>query len=126
MNIDESLLGDIRVVRPSGRLDGATSAEFQARLQQAVSGATAGVIVDFAQVEYISSAGLRVLVAAARQRQDCALAVAALQPIVQEIFRIARFQLVMPIFATVAEAAGAVTTAKDAQPTAGGGGSGSD
>jgi len=126
VDIGESLLGDIRVVHPSGRLDGVTSPEFQARLQEAVGRATAGVIVDFAKVEYISSAGLRVLVSAARQRQDCALAVAALQPIVQEIFRIARFQLVMPVFDTVAEAAGTLTTAKDAQPNAGDSGSRSD
>jgi anti-sigma B factor antagonist len=114
VDIGERLVGDIRVVRPAGRLDGVTSLEFQEHLRQSVSGATTGVVVDFAAVEYISSAGLRALVAAARQRQDCRLAVAALQPIVQEIFRIARFQHVMPIFASVDEAVRALTAAGNA------------
>ena len=121
MDIGESLLGEICVLRPVGRLDGATSPEFQARLLQAVGNAAAGVIVDFAEVAYISSAGLRALVAAARQQKDNRVAVAGLQPIVQEIFRIARFQHVVPIFTSVGEAARSWDPAADARPTAGGG-----
>lgn len=121
MDIGESLLGEICVLRPVGRLDGATSPEFQARLLQAVSAAPTGIIVDFTEVAYISSAGLRALVAAARQQKDNRVAVAGLQPIVQEIFRIARFQHVVPIFASVGEAARSWgEAAADVGPTVGG------
>ena len=49
-------------------------------------------MLDFADVEYISSAGLRVLMIAAKQMRarDAKIAVAALQPMVAEIFAISR------------------------------------
>lgn len=105
MEIGESQLGSIVVLHPVGRIDGATSPDFQARLLQAVAAAAGGVIVDFVAVDYISSAGLRTLMTAMRQRKDRHVAVAALRPVIQEIFTIARFQHVVAIFASVEEAA---------------------
>ncbi len=107
MDIAETQLGNIRILRPSGRIDSATSTEFQATLLKAVADAADGVIVDFAKVEYISSAGFRALMTARRQSKDRFLAVAGLQPVIEEIFNIARFQHVVPIFASVDAAANA-------------------
>jgi anti-anti-sigma factor len=105
MEIGESHLGTAVVLHPKGRVDGSTSAEFQARLLEAVTAAAGGVIVDFTDVDYISSAGLRALMTAIRQRKDRRLAAAALRPVLQEIFTIARFQHVVPIFASAEAAA---------------------
>jgi anti-sigma B factor antagonist/stage II sporulation protein AA (anti-sigma F factor antagonist) len=63
-------------------------------------------VLDLGAVDYVSSAGLRVLMLASRQAraQGGTIVIAALQPVVREIFEISKFTLVFPCFATVAEA----------------------
>lgn len=63
MTIDKILKGEELTVSLSGRLDTVTSPE----LEEELKGATDGIktlIFDMAHLEYISSAGLRVLLAA--------------------------------------------------------------
>jgi len=57
------------------------------------------VVLDFSGVEYISSVGLRVLMVTAKQMrgQAATFAVAALQPVVAEIFAISRFDRVLVV-----------------------------
>jgi anti-anti-sigma factor len=105
VEIKESYLDAVCVLRPGGRIDGGTSQEFQAKLVQAIREAGAGVVVDFSDVDYISSAGLRVIMTGVRQRKDKHLAVACLKPVIVEIFEIARFQHVVKIHPTVEAAA---------------------
>jgi len=102
VEIGQSRSGDALVLRPMGRLDNVSSAEFQATLLRAVMTGGADVIVDFSDVDYVSSAGLRALTAASKTplRQH-KLAVAGLQPAVKEVFAIARLQHVVAIYATV-------------------------
>ena len=108
MQIDVVRLGDLIVLRPVGRLDNATSAEFQARLlqevlQEVMSGA-ADLIVDLAAVEYISSGGLRALITAAKQKPvDRRMAVTGLHAIVQEVFHIAHCEELIPAFGSLDE-----------------------
>jgi anti-anti-sigma factor len=116
VDISESYIDDVCVLHPAGRIDGNSSTEFQAKVMAAVDGAAGGVVVDFADVNYISSAGLRVLMNAMRQRKDHHLAVAALKPVINEIFEIARFQHVVKIFGSVELAVN--SWEKPAQPTA--------
>jgi anti-sigma B factor antagonist len=106
VEIDESREGNRIVLRPVGRLDNQTSAEFQARLLQTTGSGVADIIIDFTAVDYISSGGLRALTTALKQKPaDHRIAVTGLHAIVQEIFAIAGFQQVLPIFATVEDAA---------------------
>jgi anti-anti-sigma factor len=96
---------NILVLAPVGRIDNLTSAAFQARLLAAFGSSSADVVVDLSAVEYISSAGLRALMTASRQKpKERRLAVACLQTIVREIFVISRFSHVVPVFADVEEA----------------------
>ncbi|HJU14910.1 MAG TPA: MBL fold metallo-hydrolase [Stellaceae bacterium] len=105
MDIVESRQADSLILRPIGRIDSLTSAEFQARLLAAVSSGAAVCVVDVSEVEFISTAGLRALFQAARTKgKEQRLAVACPNEVVREIFRIARFSLVFPIFATVEDA----------------------
>jgi anti-anti-sigma factor len=108
VEISERRQANILVLRPVGRVDNLTSAEFQARLVAAVTFAAADIVVDFSSVEYISSAGLRALMAASRLKpKERRFAVACLNSIVSEIFAISRFSYVVPIFTTVEEASAA-------------------
>ncbi len=67
---------------------------------------TSALVLDFSGVEYISSVGLRVLMVAAKEARSCRarIAVAALQPVVDEIFAISRFNHVLEVFPSVREA----------------------
>jgi anti-sigma B factor antagonist/stage II sporulation protein AA (anti-sigma F factor antagonist) len=64
------------------------------------------IILDLSKLNYISSAGLRILMIAAKQvkAQQGTIAVAAMQPVVREIFEISKFTFVLKCFDSVAEA----------------------
>jgi anti-anti-sigma factor len=116
VEVSQSRLGDHLVLHAVGRVDTQTSEAFQTELL-AVADGRADLIIDFAQVEYISSAGFRALMTAARRMpKDRRLAVVALNDIVRELFAIARFHHVVPVFGSSAEAAAA--WAAEAQPRA--------
>ena len=105
MEIGERHVANNLVLQPVGRLDNLTSADFQARLLAAVTSAADDIVIDFSSVEYISSAGLRALMAASRLKpKERRLAVACLNSVVTEIFAISRFGYVVPVFDTVEEA----------------------
>ncbi len=108
MNVGESRLGKYIVWRPTGRLDDATSGEFQARLVAALSDAGADIILDFAAVDYVSSSGLRALISAAKAKPpERRIAVAAFNAVVREVFTISRLHEVLPLSASVEEVAAA-------------------
>ena len=97
---DTALLGVL------GRVDHRSAAELEQALAAAIAQASiaqGGVVLDFAGVEYISSVGLRVLMVAAKQMRANAapFAIAALQPVVAEIFAISRFDRVLSVHADV-------------------------
>jgi anti-anti-sigma factor len=63
-------------------------------------------VLDLSGVDYISSAGLRVLMLARKQAkvQGGTLVVAGLTPVVKEIFEISRFTVVFEVFGSVRDA----------------------
>jgi anti-anti-sigma factor len=118
MDIGERRQANILVLAPVGRIDNLTSAEFQTRLLAAVTSSSADVVIDFSGVEYISSAGLRALMTASRQKpRERRLAAARLNAVVHEIFTISRFSHLVPIFATVEEASAAWETPAQPEPS---------
>ena len=66
MQIDYKRQGDKLICALSGRLDRTTVSELERLLSGTLDGKT-GLILDFERVEYLSSAGLRVLLAAQRK-----------------------------------------------------------
>jgi anti-anti-sigma factor len=105
VDIGERRQANILVLAPVGRIDNLTSPAFQERLLAAVTSGAEDVVVDFSGVDYISSAGLRALMIASRQKPTGRrLGVAHLNAVVHEIFTISRFSHLVPIFLTVEEA----------------------
>ena len=116
MELTERRAGKTVVLAPAGRIDMATADQFRERLIPLITSAAAGgesVVLDFSDVDYISSAGLRVLMLAAKEARSSGskIAVAALQPLVNEIFQISRFDKVLPCHGAVNEAVAAVSAA---------------
>ena len=61
------------------------------------------MLIDFSGIAYISSIGLRALMLIARsvEAQKGRVAIAALQPVVREVFEISRFHFVFKIYDSV-------------------------
>lgn len=109
MELVEQMHGAVKVATVSGRIDQTTAAQFQnllAPLLETVKAGAAPLLLDFSGVDYISSVGLRVLMLAARQikAQQGTIVIAALTPMVAEVFQISRFHLVFPVHPDVATA----------------------
>ena len=116
MEITHRVVGDVVVLAPDGRIDYLVAADFERALLPWLapdSGSRVGLVMDFAGVDYISSVGLRVMMIATRSLRGRGgrIAVAALQPAVQEIFSISRFDRVVEIFPTVHAALSAMSPA---------------
>jgi len=103
MNCSETKFGTAVVLKATGRIDLSNADDFKAATDTALSNAAAGLVIDLGEVDYISSAGLRSLMIEfkASKAQGKQFAIAALQPLLMEIFTISRFHLVFPLFDTV-------------------------
>lgn len=109
MELGDRQVGNVLLLAASGRIDHSSAEGFKTALQPYLERCKAGadiVVLDLSAVDYISSVGLRVLMLAAKQAklQGGAIAVAALQPVVKEIFEISKFNLVITCFASVRDA----------------------
>lgn len=114
MRLEPVRFADVVVLAPGGRIDHETAEDFRTALAPHLARCGQGqdhVVLDFAGVDYISSAGLRVLMLAAKQvkAQNGFLAVAAVQPLVQEILEISRFTLVLRTLPSVRDAVAAAS-----------------
>jgi anti-sigma B factor antagonist len=109
VQVEAHRYADVLVVTVDGRIDYVNAEEFKTSLMPHLNHGTTGgnqVVLDLSRLEYISSAGLRVLMIAAREakaKQGRLIAV-ALQPVVREIFEISKFTLVFQLFDSVQDA----------------------
>lgn len=93
-----------RVV-PQGRLDARTVSALESALESALS-QSPRLVVDMSEVPYISSGGLRALMAARRRAraQGGDLRLCGLNERVEEIFDLIGFAALFPIFGSLEEA----------------------
>lgn len=114
MDLATRRFGNTIVLSPAGRLDHAAADGFQGALQAQMEACIAGqdlLVLDLSGVSYIASIGLRALMIASKQAKakGGTLVVAALQPIVKEIFEISRFTAIFTIFPSVRDALAAIS-----------------
>lgn len=102
LRIDRS---DALLIAASGQIDHASADAFLAEVQAVLgkAGTARSLVLDLTSVDYISSAGLRALMVIARQVKSDGggIGVAHLQPLVREVFAIARFDLIVPCYEDV-------------------------
>ena len=103
--------GGTVIAKITGRLDGANAQEFQGELTDSIEEGDRAVILDFENLSYISSAGLRVILITAKalKRQDAELAVCSLSDPIREVFEISGFDQIIPVRDTQADAIAAVS-----------------
>ncbi len=82
-----------------GRLDADSSAEAEKVVKDALGGETNRLLFNLRGLEYLSSAGLRVLLSAAKEmrRREGKIVLCALNEFVKEIFEVSGFQSLIPI-----------------------------
>jgi len=112
MEVEIGQAGGVTVLTPKGRLDSASSPDLEQRLLGLVGTPGAAVALDCRELAYVSSAGLRVLLMAAKKARAAGarIALAALQPSVRQVFDISGFSALFEIHddsAAAAEALGA-------------------
>jgi anti-anti-sigma factor len=109
LELSETQVGPAAVLSANGRIDMSTSDAFRDRVI-ALLAADRPLIVDMSGVSYISSAGLRALMLGSKQAHTIGakLELAALQPVVLEIFQISRFDKLLPCHPTLDAALAAV------------------
>ena len=109
MRLSPKRFADAVVVSPVGRVDQSSADTFKDALAPHLERCAAGedrLVLDLSGLEYISSAGLRVLMLAAKQSkaQGGTLLLTGLQPLVREIFEISRFTMVFDITLSLRDA----------------------
>ena len=113
MNLNTESVDGVTVALPAGRLDFGAAAAFQQQLEAAVAAKPRGLVVDCSALDYVSSAGLRVFLVAARAAKAAGVgfAVSDLKPAVKEVFDLTGFGNVITL---CADRATAVTSATHA------------
>lgn len=106
MEIKEEKRDKVKIVGLQGRLDASTSPLVEKRLQGLVAQGEERLVLDLSELTYISSLGLRVFIAVAKtiQKANGKLALAGLNDHIYEIFKIARFTNIFPIYPSCDEA----------------------
>ncbi len=106
MEIRKSKEGEIVVIEPEGRIDATSAHDFEEAVVGELTEGTRRFVIDFGSVEYISSAGLRVLLMLGKKLggKDEKLVLCSLNDSVKEVFGIAGFTAVYNIVLTRPEA----------------------
>ncbi len=106
MDLNQKGVGGATLAMASGRIDLSNADDFTTALSAALTETKSALILDLSKVDYISSAGLRSLMITlkASRTENKGFGVAALQPMLAEIFSIARLSQVIPIFQTTRDA----------------------
>lgn len=94
------------VVNVIGRLDAVTAPEFDAESAKWAADGEFNVVADLSELEYVSSAGLRSILTAAKQLRGGGgdLSFCGLSGMVEEVFTVSGFSAMFPLFKTVDEA----------------------
>jgi len=106
MDIVETRASDAVTLALKGRLDGASSPGFEQRVLALINAGDHRLVIDLAQLDYISSVGLRVFMLAAKRLKPVGgrVVLCGLQPGVTQVFEIAGFSTIFPMAATREEA----------------------
>ncbi|MBR0146809.1 MAG: STAS domain-containing protein [Eubacterium sp.] len=97
MTINKEQNGSTLTVSIEGRLDTTTAPELEQELKAALNGVTE-LVIDLGKLDYISSAGLRVLLWAQKtMNQQGSMKVTNVQEVVSEVFEVTGFADILTI-----------------------------
>ena len=102
MEVVEEKENGISIFKLQGRLDSNTAPGFEKQIFDAIEDGSKHMILDFENLDYISSAGLRVVLKTSKSLKltDGTIVICSMQDYVREVFEIAGFDALLPIVAT--------------------------
>lgn len=106
LEIQSETQGEFRVLQLSGRLDTETAADFELAAHDLTSAGEKRFVVDLASISYVSSAGLRVLLALAKQMSSAGgvLRLSGMSSSVRQVFDLSGFSKLFTILPDLASA----------------------
>ena len=106
MEITERKTADVVTLNLSGKLDTTTAKAFEEKILGQIESGDRRFVIDLAQLDYISSAGLRVFILAGKRLNNAngKIVLCALKDPVREVFDIAGFSSIFSVYGSHDEA----------------------
>ena len=105
MNLEQERREDLLIVRPRGRLDSSSAPEMERLIAEQLDTGTQRLVLDFTSLDYISSAGLRVVLVAGKKLRASKgkMVLVGLQDMVREVFEMSGFLALFAVAPTLEE-----------------------
>lgn len=99
MEITTTAKGDVSIVSMKGKFDTQTSPDAEVKLMDLIQSGTTKIVINFEGLEFISSAGLRVLLVAAKKMSVLGgtLRICSINEVVQDVFEISGFDTILEV-----------------------------
>jgi anti-anti-sigma factor len=106
MDIFQKEKDGVVILEIVGRLDADTAPEAEKHIKELLAAGTTRLLLDMEKLEYISSAGLRVVLMAVKdlRGKQGKIVLCSLNEYVREVFEVSNFTSIIPIAETVEEA----------------------
>ena len=106
LNLEAERENGVLSARIGGRIDGSNAATFEELLQNAIKDSDRAVIIDFEELRFISSAGLRVILVTAKTlwKHRTKLVICSLSDHIMEVFTYAGFDRMINFYGSRGEA----------------------
>ena len=106
MDISDKKLNGVNLISLAGRLDAYSATEVERKMESLIDAGQTCLVIDLEKLEYISSSGLRVFLAALKKarKQQGDIKLACMKPFIKEVFDIAGFSQLFNIFDTQQDA----------------------
>ena len=110
MEITTATRDSATILSVSGRVDSVTASDLENAITRIIGQGNRRIILDFSGLVYISSGGLRVLLATAKKLQNDGdrFMLCSLSPDVHKVMNFAGFTAIFSIYATVSDAVDAI------------------
>lgn len=108
MNTTVNTVGNVAVVTVEGRIDTVNASEFERCMLECMAKGHRDLVVDLSRLDYISSAGLRSVLAVAKKAKSAGggMACCSLQGVVKKVFEISGFVSILPVYESLEKALG--------------------
>ena len=106
MEITEEGRADVVILRVIGKLDASTAKALEDRILPLIASGRSKLVVELSQLDYISSAGLRIFLLAAKRMDEAKgkIILCSLKDSVRQVFEIAGFSSFLNLAGSIEEA----------------------
>ncbi len=120
MDINKEQVGDAYVVSPTGRLDGIYSTAFANEVGELIAGAHPKILIDFAEIDFVTSAGIRAVLLLMKKAKasGAAFALCGVNDQVREVLDATGLESIIPIYPDRTEGLAALNEAQAEQTPA--------